>query len=105
MFGGLQPQGVKRPTELGPVTFDFSSSLASGETISTQVVAATVYSGTDSNPSAILSGAATVSGKVVSQKLTTSVSGVLYQLVCTITTSAGNTYTQQSYLATVPALT
>ena len=105
MFGGLQPQGVKRPTELGPVTFDFSQSLAAGETISTQVVAATVYSGTDANPSAIISGAATVSGKVVSQKLTGGVSGVLYQLVCTITTSAGNTFTQDSYFAVVPALT
>lgn len=105
MFGGNQPQGVKRPTELGPVTFDFTNSLASGETISTQSVAATVYSGTDANPSAILSGSATASGKIVSQKLTTAVSGVLYQLVCTITTSAGNNYQQSSYLAVVPALT
>lgn len=104
MFGGIQPQGVKRPTELGPITFDFSGSLASTETISTQVVAASVYSGVDANPSAILSGAASASGKIVTQKITVSVSGVLYQLVCTITTSAGNTYTQQSYLATVPAL-
>lgn len=104
-FGGLQPQGVKRATELGPVTFDFSNSLVGAETISTQSVAASVYSGVDSNPSNIISGVATASGKTVSQKITIAVTGVIYQLFCTITTSAGNTYTQNCYLAIVPPLT
>lgn len=103
-FGGLAPQPVKRPTELGPVTFDFTNCLAVGETISTQVVTPTVYSGVDGNPAAILSGAASASGKIVSQKIATAVTGVIYQLVCVITTSLSNTYHQQSYFAIAPAL-
>lgn len=104
-FGGLQPQAVKRAGETAPVPFDFTAQLGAAETISTQVVAATVYSGTDANPSAIVSGAASASGKIVSQAITAGVSGVIYQLVCTITTSLSKTLQQSSYLAVVPPLT
>lgn len=104
--GGIQSQTPpKRVGETAPVTFDFTSSLALAETISTQVVAATVYSGTDANPSAIISGAASASGKIVSQNITAGISGVIYQLLCTITTSLGKTLQQASYLAVVPNLT
>lgn len=103
-FGGTQAQPVKKAGEVGPVTFDFTSSMAVTETISTQSVAATVYSGVDANPSAIISGAATASLKVVSQTLTGGVSGVIYQLLCTITTSLGKTLQQSSYLTVVPTL-
>lgn len=84
------------------LTFDFAGRLASGETISTQVVAATVYSGTDANPSAIISGAATASGSVVTQKVTAGTLGVIYELLCTITTSAGQTLQMCGLLAIVP---
>lgn len=97
-------QATKKVGETAPTTFDFTSQLGATETISTQVVAATVYSGVDANPSAIISGAATASGKIVSQVLTAGVSGVIYQLLCTITTSLGKTLQQASYLAVVPAL-
>lgn len=106
MFGGQQPIPVsKKVGETAPVQFDFTSSLGATETISTQSVAASVYSGTDANPSAIISGAASASGKVVSQNITAGVSGVIYQLLCTITTSLGKTVQQSSYLSVVPALT
>lgn len=82
--------------------FDFSSLLAVGETISTQSVAATVYSGTDASPSSIISGSATASGAVVSQKITAGTVGVIYKLVCTITTSASQTLQLAGYLALVP---
>jgi hypothetical protein len=104
MFGGLQPQDVKRPGETAPVTFDFTAQLGASETIATQAVVASVYSGVDANPSAIVSGAATASGKIVSQAITAGVSGVIYQLVCTITTSASKTLQKSSYLAVVPPL-
>ena len=42
--------------ETRKVQFDFSSSLGAGETISTQSVAAFVYSGVDASPSAIVNG-------------------------------------------------
>lgn len=83
-------------------TFDFSSQLAASETISTQVVTATVFSGTDASPSSVVSGSATASGAVVSQKLTAGTLGVLYQILCTITTSASQTLVLAGILAVVP---
>ena len=85
------------------VQFDFTSSLGS-ETISTQTVTASVYSGTDATPSAIISGTATASGAVVSQKITAGTVGVIYELLCTITTSGGQTLTKSAFLAVVPDL-
>lgn len=89
--------------ELSMLTFPFV--LAVGETISTKSVAATVYSGTDPTPSNVISGSATSSGAVVSQKITGigAVLGVIYDLVCTITTSAGQTLQCGGYLAIVPS--
>ena len=92
----LQP---KLTGETRNETFDFISRLAVGETISTQVVAATVYSGVDASPSAVVSGSATASGTQVTQKLTGGVAGVIYQLICTITTSAGQTLQLAGLLA------
>lgn len=104
-FGSTQGQPTKKAAELGPVVFDFTNVLASGETITGQSVTVTVYSGVDSNPSGILSGVATASNKTVSQKIATAVTGVIYSLLCVITTSAANTYQQSSYFAITPALT
>lgn len=84
--------------------FDFASDLATAETISTQSVVATVYSGTDGSPSSIISGSATASGSVVSQKITAGVLGVIYKLLCTVTTSASQTLERSGYLAVIPDL-
>ena len=89
--------------ETKTITFDFSSLLASGETISTQVVAATVYSGTDASPSSIVSGSATSSGAVVSQVITAGTVGVIYELTCTITTSASQTLLLVGLMAVTPS--
>lgn len=83
-------------------SFDFSSALAVGETVSTQVVTAAVYSGVDASPSSLISGLASASGAVVSQKITGGVLGVLYELLCTITTSLGQTLLLSGYLAVIP---
>ena len=85
-------------------TFDFTSDLAVGETISTETVTATVYSGTDASPSSLISGSASASGAVVSQKIAGGVVGVIYELLCTITTSAGQTLTKAGFLAVVSDL-
>ncbi len=87
------------------VTFDFTSMLASGETISTQVVVATVYSGTDATPSNIISGSASASGAVVTQAITGGTLGVTYELKCTITTSASQTLILTGYFPIPPELT
>jgi len=75
--------------------FDFSSLLAIGETISTQTVTASVYSGTDASPSNIISGAATVSGGIVTQLIDTTGT---YELLAAVTTSAGQTLHLSGYL-------
>jgi hypothetical protein len=94
----------KLASEVKTVTFDFTSMLAAGETISTQSCTATVYSGTDASPSAIISGSATASGAVASQKITGGTVGVIYSLACSITTSAGQTLKLAGFLAVLPDL-
>lgn len=92
----------KRASEGKNFPFDFISLLASGETISSQVVTATVWSGVDATPNAIVSGSATVSGTIVTQKIVNGVSGVIYLLKCAITTSASQTLALEGLLAILP---
>lgn len=82
----------KITTEVRPLTFDFAQVIGSGETISTAATSIIVRDGTDANPSAMLSGAPTISGTKVTQKVTGGISEVTYRLIVTITTSASNTY-------------
>lgn len=82
--------------------FDFTSKLAAGETISTKVVTATVLSGVDPTPSAIVNGAATSSGSIVTQSITAGVLGVFYLLVCKITTSLSQTLSLGGVLLVEP---
>lgn len=84
--------------------FDFTSALGTTETISTKILTAAVYSGTDANPSAIISGSASSSGSIVTQKVTAGTSGVIYALTCTVTTSLGQTLVLMAFLAVVPDL-
>lgn len=92
----------KLPGAKVPLTFDFTSELAAGETIGTKSVGATVYSGTDPVPSGIISGSASSSGQKVTQNVSGGVLGVTYMMLCTITTSAGQTLQQAGFLSIVP---
>ena len=91
----------KHASAIKKLVFDFISDLAVGETISTQTVTASVWSGTDASPSAIINGAATAAGTKVTQTITGGVVGVFYKLTCTITTSAGQTLIMIGYLAII----
>lgn len=97
------PSRIEFPPKLTGVTdlyvFDFISALAPGETISSQVTTCAVYSGVDASPSSMISGAATASSTKVTQKITGGVAGVIYTLLCTITTSLGRTLQLSAYLA------
>ena len=92
----------KRAGEVKTLTFDFGSQLAASETISTQSVAATVWTGTDASPSGVISGSATASGSVVSQKVTSGTAGNVYNLICTVTTSTSQTLKIAGLLAILP---
>jgi hypothetical protein len=102
MSGGRTIFPPKKQGETVILPFDFISQLANGVTISTQSVAATVWSGVDANPSAIISGSASASGTLVTQKITAGVAGCVYALVCTITTSDAQTLQMSAYLAILP---
>lgn len=84
--------------------FDFISDLSVGETISGATVTATVWSGTDPSPSSIISGAASISGTQVSQKLTAGVAGNIYAVTCTATTSLSQTLVRSAYLVVGPSI-
>lgn len=86
------------------LTFDFLSRLAAGETILSAGCTASVYSGTDATPSAIISGSATASGSVVTQAIVGGTLGVTYELLCSAVTSAGQTLQLSGYLVVVPEL-
>lgn len=70
------------------VTCDFAKRLGLGVALDdgTAVVTATVLTGTDPNPSAILSGVPSVSGSKVLQFVIGGVNGVTYKLVFQVDT-------------------
>lgn len=86
------------------VTFDFISNLGVSETISTKVVTASVYSGVDATPSSVINGAASSSGTIVTQSLKAGVVGVVYEILCTITTSLSQTLLLSAYFVVQPDL-
>lgn len=76
----------KDPAEQIAVTFDFSAGIIGGETISgTPTVTASATGGSDTSPSAILSGTPLVSGSQVMQTIVGGVDGSTYKLSCLIT--------------------
>lgn len=82
---------VKRPGETVTLSFRYTRDLGPGETLtSVQGVTASVFSGDDSSPAAILSGAPAVVGDRVLQQVTAGLAGVRYLMVALAPTSAGN---------------
>lgn len=94
--------GVKSSGETLDVVFSFLSSLAIGESVSSAVTTAAVYSGTDATPSSIIDGAASVSSPNVTQSITAGTSGVIYNLTCTATSSTGQIVVLVGYITVVP---
>jgi hypothetical protein len=83
----------KLTTESELFSFNYSPILAVGETILTAACTVQVKDGTDPNPSAIKIGSPAISGAVVVQRISGGLSGVIYRLEMTVTTSLTNTYT------------
>jgi hypothetical protein len=70
-----------------PLTFDFTSYLVQGETVTSAVCNVDVWAGTDASPSAILDGSATiVGGTTALQRVTGGIDGVDYRVRCLATT-------------------
>lgn len=83
----------KYPTEKVVVTFDFSPSLASGETIASIVsVVVTVSAGVDASPAAILNGTAAIdatTSQMVLQPVQGGLDQINYDIKATVDTSTG----------------
>lgn len=93
---------AKAVGELNPYVVNFSDRLQFGESINGASVAITVFSGTDPNPNALLSGAATydASGNVT-QNLTGGLSGVIYNVTFIITGTNSHNYVKVGQLAVI----
>jgi hypothetical protein len=76
---------AKDPAETLVATFDYSLDLDAGETIATAATTCTLLAGTDSNPSAVLSGSPTIDAGMVLQPFTGGVDGAVYTLRCQAT--------------------
>jgi hypothetical protein len=76
--------------QLPPGGADFTSRLQQGETLTgAPTVTVTVYSGNDPNPSAMLSGVASISGNFVLQNFQGGISGNIYKIIYGCATSLG----------------
>lgn len=89
---------LKNPSETLTLTFDFT---AQGATLSPVVTASSALGVTDPSPSAILSGSPSMSGNILSQKVTGGVSGTTYELLASAADVSGNVYVQQLYLPVI----
>jgi hypothetical protein len=83
----------KITTENEQFTFNFSTVMSTGETISLATSTVEVVSGTDASPTAILVGSPVINGQVVSQRISGGLDGVIYRIEVTVTTSATNVFT------------
>lgn len=108
MAGGRVIIPPKASTAQLFIPFNFVSELSAADQLDSATVTATVWSGTDSNPSAIISGGVVFSfnNKIASQKIIGGVAGVIYLLTCTaVSLTSGQTFVQTGLLAILPAVT
>jgi hypothetical protein len=86
------------PGENEVFSFDFTRDLADNEALAAATWTCSVASGTDPSASAHINGAATVSGKTTSQRVTGLLAGVRYRLQAVATTTFGNTVSLYSHV-------
>jgi hypothetical protein len=80
----------KTPTEAVPISFDFSG-VVSG-TIVTSSVAKSTITGTDLNAATLVLGSIVESGGIISLLVSAGVNNCSYELLSTVTDSAGRTW-------------
>lgn len=100
----------KRVSDVVLISMDFASALAIGNGVidsltGTPTVTASVYSGTDPTPSAIVGASGFTFDSVVEWKIQNGAVGVIYALKYQMATTLGQTLTMVGLLAVVPDLT
>lgn len=88
----------KAPAEILPITFDFGHVLAFGDAIVSAAAVITVETGTDPNPAAMLSGAATHTSTTVTQKVIGGITGNVYRIAMSVNTSDSCVYITEGLL-------
>jgi hypothetical protein len=83
----------KLTTETELFSFDFNPILSTGETLSSATCTAVTSQGTDTNPSAILSGVPSIANGKASQVVTGGLDDNIYRLIMTVNSSLGYVYT------------
>lgn len=86
------PLGPKDPEEIKVMKFPFARELNGGTIASVTSVTVATHTGTDATPSAVLLGAAVVSGTDVLQRVQAGVDGVTYKLRAKVVDNAGNVH-------------
>ena len=104
LYGDRVILPAKKVGETVILPIDFISKLAVGEALTSAVCTATVYTGVDPAPSAIIVGNAAIAGTIVNQSITGGVLGTIYSLVATALTTYGQQLVLTGYLAIVPNL-
>jgi len=89
---------LKGPTEVVPLSFDFTADIATGATVQVVSVTVAVVSGSDASPGNLLQGAAIATGATVVQWVKGGLSGVGYSVQCTVVASDGQTLVLTSRL-------
>ena len=80
-------------------TYWFDASQLGSNTIVAVNIRVSVYSGTDPNPSAILSGQPWLSEMMILQNITAGVVGTIYDVICTISTTDAQSLSQRAFLS------
>jgi hypothetical protein len=104
MAGGRRVYVPKKVGETCNMPFDFVADLGTAETLISSSVTASVYTGVDASPSAVLQGSSSISGTQVNQLCTAGVVGTLYKILAQATTSLGQVLEISMYLAVMPDL-
>ena len=87
----------KITTENEQFTFDFTPVLGTSETLTAATCVVEVKEGTDSNPSAIMSGTPIINGTKVAQRIYGGLDGVTYRLeIDRKSTRLNSSHSQQS---------
>jgi hypothetical protein len=92
---------IKAVTEVIPITISFSDMLQFGETVNGGAVSASVFSGTDPTPQAILSGLPTISASGLTQEITGGVAGNIYTLAFLVTATNSHNYVKVGNLSVI----
>lgn len=92
--------GVKYASATKTYTFDFTSDLAIGETISSAVLGSAIYSG--NSGATVTLGSETVSGARVSVPISGGTEGAIFLIDCMAITSLGQVLMQTAYLPIIP---